>query len=70
MYIAAFAIWLGWGLLFGSPTVLAALLLLWFGIVLIAVPSEERKLEAHFGEQYRRYKEAVPRWIGGRPSSR
>lgn len=67
LYVSAFSIWLGWTLFYGSLTVLVGFFALLAGLVLRAVPSEERSLEARFGEPYLRYKEAVPRWIAIRP---
>jgi protein-S-isoprenylcysteine O-methyltransferase Ste14 len=66
MYVVELAFWLGWALFYGSLTVLIGFLL-WFGLfVFVLVPSEERDLEARFGEAYRAYKQAVPRWLGWR----
>jgi protein-S-isoprenylcysteine O-methyltransferase Ste14 len=67
LYVSAFSIWIGWSLFYGSPTVLFGFLALLAALVLRAVPSEERRLEAQFGEDYDRYSEAVPRWISIRP---
>ena len=62
IYAAAMALWLGWALLYGSGAVLIGFFLLMAGVIVI-VPREERALEAHFGESYREYKAAVPRWF-------
>jgi protein-S-isoprenylcysteine O-methyltransferase Ste14 len=71
MYVSELTLWLGWGMFYGSVGVLIG-----FGILLVAlvasVPYEERVLEARFGEAYRTYRNAVPRWLGRRrqPESR
>ncbi len=54
---------LGEAALFWSPALLG-----WFALFAIAnavyIPlSEEPGLERRFGDEYRRYREAVPRWI-------
>lgn len=53
---------LGEALLLGSPGILGIVSLLAIPVNLI-VPREERTLEARYGDDYRRYREAVPRWI-------
>ncbi len=64
IYLAEGVIWLGWMVFYGS----LALLMIFSVMGLIAgpiiVPREERGLEARFGEAYREYKRAVPRWLG------
>lgn len=64
MYVAELALWLGWTILFGSVAVLIALALWWAVFQFINIPREERALEAKFGEAYRQYMAAVPRWLG------
>ena len=63
MYVAILALWLGWALFYGSAGVMVVCLILVIGINL-AARREERALEARFGDAYRRYKAAVPRWLG------
>jgi protein-S-isoprenylcysteine O-methyltransferase Ste14 len=63
MYVGEFTLWLGWSILYGSVAVLFGFLALVVTIALV-VPREERGLEGRFGESYRRYKAAVPRWLG------
>jgi len=63
IYVADLILWLGWTILFGSPAVLFGLILLLL-LIPILVAREERSLEARFGEDYRQYQRAVPRWLG------
>jgi len=58
--------WLGWGMLFGSPYLLAGMILLLALISVLAIPFEEKRNEASFGDAYRIYRETVPRWLGTR----
>jgi protein-S-isoprenylcysteine O-methyltransferase Ste14 len=62
-YLFELAFWLGWTLFYGSLAVLIGFLL-WFGLFkFVLVPSEERDLEARFGQAYLEYKRRVPRWL-------
>ncbi len=63
MYIAAFAIWLGWAIFYGSLVVAGGLLLLSSFLVFVQVPMEERALEKRFGDGYRQFRDQVPRWV-------
>ena len=63
MITAVVVLLVGEGLLLGSPWVLV-----WAGVFLAInfiyfLRFEEPSLERRFGEQYRAYKRAVPRWI-------
>jgi protein-S-isoprenylcysteine O-methyltransferase Ste14 len=64
MYSSGLLAWLGWTIFYGSPTVLAVLVLLWLIFTFRIIPHEERQLEALFAEEYRVYKLTVRRWIG------
>lgn len=65
MYVAELALWLGWAILFGSLAVGVGFVGLCLALVLV-VPWEERALERRFGDTYRDYRAAVPRWLGKR----
>ena len=64
MYLLELAMWLGWAIFYGSIAVLIAFILWWMVFALFLIPSEERQLEARFGETYLQYKNRVPRWFG------
>ena len=66
MYLCGMLIWLGWIIFYGSVAVLAGAVIFWGSVASLAVPWEERNLEARFGEAYLRYKNSVPRWLGKR----
>jgi protein-S-isoprenylcysteine O-methyltransferase Ste14 len=67
VYLSGIVIWLGWVVIYGSFAVLIGLVVLWGSVALLAVPWEERKLEARFGDAYLQYQSRVPRWLGSRP---
>jgi protein-S-isoprenylcysteine O-methyltransferase Ste14 len=64
MYVAELGLRLGWVLFYGSLVVLAGFCVLWAVVSVVALPREERALEARFGERYVRYNSTVPRWLG------
>jgi protein-S-isoprenylcysteine O-methyltransferase Ste14 len=64
MYVAALTTWSGWALFYGSVAVIVGVLVLWAIIALVVIPSEERRLEAAWGEPYLQYKSRVSRWFG------
>lgn len=64
MYVAGVATWMGWTVYYGSLAVMAGTALAVGVITCVAVPYEERSLEARFGESYARYKASAPRWLG------
>jgi protein-S-isoprenylcysteine O-methyltransferase Ste14 len=62
MYVGELALWLGWAVWFGSPLVAVAAALL-FAAMQRLIRREERDLETQFGDAYRSYTAAVPRWL-------
>jgi len=66
MYIAELTLWLGWAVLLGSVPVLVGAVALWAAMTFIALPWEERALEAKFGASYLGYRSRVDRWLGRR----
>jgi protein-S-isoprenylcysteine O-methyltransferase Ste14 len=64
MYLSEMLLILGWVIFYGSISVLIAAVAWFIFFNFYAMPSEERILEAHFGEAYREYKKKVPRWFG------
>jgi protein-S-isoprenylcysteine O-methyltransferase Ste14 len=64
MYVGELALWLGWAIFFGSVAVLAGFLFLFVVVSRLVLPREERALEARFGDAYRDYERAAPRWLG------
>ena len=64
MYVGELALWLGWALFYGSVAILLVGTVLSAAMNWLAIPREERALEARFGEAYLHYKRTVPRWLG------
>jgi len=64
MYLFELTLLFGWVIFYGSVAVLIAFLIWWVFFNFVQVPSEERTIEARFGEAYREYKRRVPRWFG------
>lgn len=64
MYLSELVLMLGWVIFYGSVAVLIAFAIAYAFFNFYIVPTEERVLEAHFGEAYREYKNQVPRWFG------
>ena len=62
MYNGVLAAILGQAWLFHSTALLAYAAMLWVAFHLFVVLYEERALETAFGERYRAYRSAVPRW--------
>lgn len=63
MYVAVTALIAGQGLLFGSVAVLEYGAILWAGFFLFVVAYEEPVLGEQFGDEYRRYRANVRRWL-------
>jgi protein-S-isoprenylcysteine O-methyltransferase Ste14 len=66
MYVAEQGMWIGWSLFHGSLVSAACTLVVFAGQSLL-IRREERELRARFGDAYRDYVAAVPRWIGRAP---
>jgi protein-S-isoprenylcysteine O-methyltransferase Ste14 len=64
MYVSEVLLWLGWAAFYGSIAVMIADVIFWVYQNFYGIPGEERAMEARFGETYRQYKNAVPRWLG------
>jgi protein-S-isoprenylcysteine O-methyltransferase Ste14 len=63
MYIGVLLLVLGWSLRFASPSIAVYALVLAVGFHLRVVIYEEPTLDRLFGEDWRRYRAAVPRWL-------
>jgi protein-S-isoprenylcysteine O-methyltransferase Ste14 len=63
MYVGEAVVWLGWGIFYGSPAVWEGLAIVCAALAKI-VRWEERQLLERFGDDYRAYLAAVPRWVG------
>jgi protein-S-isoprenylcysteine O-methyltransferase Ste14 len=64
MYLSELILLFGWAIFYGSISVLITWLVFYMFFNYYAMPLEERVMEAHFGDAYRKYKTKVPRWIG------
>lgn len=64
LYLGGVSILAGIALVFNLPWALALLLPALVACHAILITPEERYLAAQFGEEYRRYAAAVPRWLG------
>ena len=67
MYLGVGSVVLGEAILFGSLSLLgylAALAVIWHLFVILW---EEPSLERTFGDEYRSYRESVPRWLPRMP---
>jgi len=63
MYVAVEALIVGQALLFGSVRVLGYAAISWAAMAAFVRWYEEPTLTARFGEQYLRYRRAVPAWL-------
>lgn len=63
MYVGALTTIAGAGLILRSPSLLGLAILFALLAHLFVILYEEPTLERRFGEEYRRYKATVPRWI-------
>ena len=62
VYVATWAGLLGWGLVLGQSSV-TVLLTLWALLYVLAPFLEERWLERQYGDEFRRYKSSVARFV-------
>jgi protein-S-isoprenylcysteine O-methyltransferase Ste14 len=62
IYAGEAVVWLGWAFYYGSTAVWAGLAVVCVALAKV-VRWEERRLLERFGEDYRAYLEAVPRWL-------
>jgi protein-S-isoprenylcysteine O-methyltransferase Ste14 len=62
MYLSELLLWMGWSVFYGSLGVLIGFMIL-SAVLVSAARYEERVLEARFGDEYRAYMRAVPRWL-------
>jgi protein-S-isoprenylcysteine O-methyltransferase Ste14 len=62
VYVATWAGLLGWGLVLGQSSV-TGLLTLWALLYVLAPFLEERWLEQQYGDEFRRYKSSVARFV-------
>jgi protein-S-isoprenylcysteine O-methyltransferase Ste14 len=69
MYIGAFLLLSGYALCAASFTALLVALAMLAAAMLFVLVYEERSLERRFGESYRAYRRATPRWIPRRPGA-
>jgi protein-S-isoprenylcysteine O-methyltransferase Ste14 len=63
MYVAVLAAIVGQALWFGQPGLLGYAALVWAAVVSFVHWYEEPHLAERYGETYRAYQDAVPRWI-------
>ena len=63
MLFGAFLMYLAFSLVLGSPGALILTLLFLTFMLTVIVPSEEKRLLADFGEEYRVYRSKVPRFL-------
>ena len=62
MYLAEILSWLGIAAYFGNPVMIAAIVMGAMLIMPVVITREERALESHFGDEYRLYRQRVPRF--------
>lgn len=64
IYVAMAALQAGIGFYQNSPWIVAFVPAVLWAVWMIVIRKEEAYLERKFGDEYRRYKEGVGRWIG------
>ena len=63
MYVAVLCVLLGWVMLTASPMVLVFAGFMWLFFHLMVTTHEEPRAEETFGEEWRRYRAGVRRWL-------
>jgi protein-S-isoprenylcysteine O-methyltransferase Ste14 len=63
MYLSELTLMLGWVIFYGSIAILITFVVAWSFFNFYAMPTEERAMEARFGESYLEYKRRVARWF-------
>ena len=63
LYVTLFLMLTGFGVLLDNPWMLAGLLPMYLALRYAVVALEEEYLERKFGEEYRKYKASVRRWL-------
>ena len=66
LYLGGGLMWVGWAIVFASPSVVVAGVALFGFLALVGVPYEERLLHRRLGAEYDAYARRVPRWLGRR----
>lgn len=63
LYLGSFLGWVGFGFAVEQPWLGALIALIFCALYPAVVTKEETRLAAEFGERYRAYASAVPRWV-------
>jgi protein-S-isoprenylcysteine O-methyltransferase Ste14 len=63
LYLGGAAMWLGWAIVFASPTIVVLGVALFSFLAFVGVPFEERMLHRRLGDDYDAYMRSVPRWL-------
>jgi protein-S-isoprenylcysteine O-methyltransferase Ste14 len=63
IYVFELTTWIGWAVFYRS-VVVGACTVFAFALMSLLVWREEQDLQSQFGDAYRAYASAVPRWIG------
>ena len=63
MYLSLLLLLLAWAALLGQPLAMVGAFLFAVWITRFQIVPEERALEARFGDEFRRYRERVRRWL-------
>ena len=64
MYLGMVNVYLGAGTVFGSSWLVVLAVVMAFALARLAIVREEAYLTARFGDAYRAYQAATPRWLG------